>query len=162
MMRSLGLLLACGLGLLNGFTPAGEKIKPTEQTANEIKIFEMTNEERKKKNVSQLVLSASLSKIARAHSENMAKQMKFDHKLDEKTPFDRMRDAGYKYQNAGENIAQGDENANLDLIMKSWMDSKNHRANILHADYTEIGIGIARDKMGQIYYTQVFGRPFAK
>jgi uncharacterized protein YkwD len=45
------------------------------------------------------------------------------------------------------------------MIMKAWMDSKEHRANILMPEYTEIGLGIARDKTGQLYFTQVFAKP---
>ena len=47
----------------------------------------------------------------------------------------------------------------LENIMKAWMESKGHRANILEAEYTEIGVGVARDKSGQMYLTQVFARP---
>ena len=162
MTRIITLILPCAAFLLGTFSAAGEKKKSLEQTADEVKIFEMTNDERKNKDVAALVLNPALSKVARAHSENMAKQMKFEHKLDDKSPFDRLRDAGYKYAFAGENIAFGDENPSLAMIMKSWMDSKDHRANILQKEYTEIGIGIARDKTGHTYYTQVFGRPFKK
>jgi len=162
MTRTIGLILVGSLLLLRSASLAGEKAKPFEQTPNETKIFEMTNEERKKKDLPPLKLNPLLSKIGRAHSENMAKQMKFEHNLDDKTPFDRIRAAGYKYAVAGENIAFGEEDASLQLIMKTWMESNAHRDNILQTQYTEIGIGIARDKMGQAYYTQVFGKPLAK
>ena len=43
--------------------------------------------------------------------------------------------------------------------MKAWMESKGHRDNILNDVCTEIGLGIAKDKDGQVYYTQLFGKP---
>src|SRR6185369_16837206 len=46
-------------------------------------------------------------------------------------------------------------------VVKSWMDSPGHRENILNKKYTELGIGIAADKNGELYYTQVFARPAA-
>ena len=82
-----------------------------------------------------------------------------DHTLDEKSPFDRLRAAGYKFLKAAENIAMGEKGASQDLVMKSWMESELHRKNILNPDYTEIGVGIAADKSGQLYYTQVFAMP---
>ena len=140
---------------------AGEPAKPFQQTSDEIKLVELTNQERKKMDLPPLKLSPALSKIARAHSENMARQGKMDHVLDKKGPFDRLRDAGYKYIKAGENIASG-QGVTLATIMKAWMDSKEHRANILLPDYTEIGLGIARDKTGQLFFTQVFAKPRTK
>jgi uncharacterized protein YkwD len=137
---------------------AGQKEKGFEHNADEVKVFELTNEERKKKDIPPLKLNPALSKVARAHSENMARQGKMEHTLDDKTPFDRLREAGIKFSAAAENIAAGDRVTHA-MIMKAWMESKDHRANILEAEYSEIGVGVARDKSGQIYYTQVFAKP---
>jgi uncharacterized protein YkwD len=42
----------------------------------------------------------------------------------------------------------------------TWMSSTaGHKENMLNKDYTEIGIGIAADKDGQRYWTQVFAKP---
>ena len=41
--------------------------------------------------------------------------------------------------------------------MKGWMNSKVHRENILDPAFTEIGIGVARNDKGEVYYTQDFG-----
>jgi uncharacterized protein YkwD len=138
--------------------PAGEKNKKFQHTADETKIFELTNQERKKKDVPALKLNPALSKIARAHSENMARQGKMEHKLDGKDFDDRVRDGGYRFSAIAENIGNG-KGATLEMIMKAWMDSEDHRTNILNNEYTEIGVGAARDKGGRLYLTQVFGHP---
>ena len=153
------LTACCGLALLGAMTPAGEKPKAFQHDPKETKLFELTNLERKQKELPALVLNPGLSKLARAHSENMARQQKMEHTLDEKSPFDRLRAAGYKFARAGENIAFGEPGAKLENIMKSWMESKEHAANILLPEFTEIGIGIARDKTGALYLTQLFARP---
>jgi len=158
MFRASSTILSCFL-LLGPLLPAGEKAKPFQHTPNEVKTFELTNLERKKKDVPALKLNPELSKIARAHSANMAQQGKMEHKLDDKTPFDRLRDAGYKFSSAAENIAAGGDGATMEMIMKAWMESKGHAANILEAEFTEIGVGIARDKEGQLYFTQIFAKP---
>jgi uncharacterized protein YkwD len=126
---------------------------------SEKEVLDLTNTERKKNDLPPLRLSPQLSRIARAHSENMAKQGKMDHELDGKNPFDRIRESGYRYSWAGENIAYGDEVIPTNIIMKGWMESKPHRENILNEAYSEIGVGSARDKEGRTFYTQIFGRP---
>lgn len=138
---------------------AGEPAKKFEQTPDEVKLFELTNQERKKKDVAPLKLNPALSKLARAHAENMARQGKLEHVLDEKDPYDRMRDAGYKYMTAGENIAYDRKDAKVASVLEGWMESKGHAENILSPQYTEIGIGIAKDKDGQQFYTQLFAKP---
>jgi len=144
------------------WAPAGEKPKAPQPTKDELKVFELTNQERKKKELAPLVLSPALNKLARAHSENMARQEKMDHTLDGKSPFDRMRDAGYRFTKAGENVGAGEEGTKIEAIVQAWMNSEGHKANILNPDYTEIGVGIGRTKDGQLYFTQVFARPQKK
>jgi uncharacterized protein YkwD len=134
---------------------AGEQ-KKFSLSEEEQKILDLTNAERKKKDLPPLKADPVLCEVARAHSANMAKQGAMKHDLDGKSPYDRIKAAGYRYAVAGENLAKGD--ANPDDVMEAWMDSKDHRENILEPRYTEIGLGLARD--GQdIYYTQVFAKP---
>ncbi len=138
--------------------PAGRddfKLSPQEQ-----KLLDLTNRERKKKNLPPLKPSPLLFKVARAHSANMAKQGKMAHILDGKKPKERVLDAGYDYQYTGENIAEFDRDYTLKELMKDWMDSEHHRENIMNKKFTEIGLGIVRGKKGLVYYTQVFGKPF--
>ena len=151
------LMIGCAVAMLGA--GATEKYQPTK---DEVKLAESTNEERKKKDLKPLKLNLALCKVARAHSENMARQEKMEHTLDDKTAFDRLRDAGYKYLKAAENIGFGERGATQAAVMKAWRESKGHSENMLNPDYTEIGIGIAKDKMGQLYYTQVFGKPRPK
>jgi uncharacterized protein YkwD len=123
----------------------------------EQKLLELTNAEREKEGLKPLRPSLTLFKVARAHSANMAEQMKLSHELDGKKPRDRVKGAGYRYYFTGENIAQGQ--VGLKYVVKGWMDSEGHRKNILSPNYTEIGLGRAVDTNGEAYYTQVFGKP---
>jgi uncharacterized protein YkwD len=129
-----------------------------QMSKEEKQLFELTNKERKKKDLPPLKASPLLFKVARAHSANMAKQKKMDHVLDGKKPNQRVKEAGYRYLSTGENIAYG--TLTQEEIMEKWMGSKPHRANILNKNFTEIGLGIVPDKDGVPYYTQVFGKPF--
>ncbi len=55
------------------------------------------------------------------------------------SPFDMMKNFGIRYSSAGENIAKGQRTPKE--VMNAWMNSQGHRANILNANYTQIGVG---------------------
>jgi uncharacterized protein YkwD len=131
------------------------KLKISE---DEQKLIDLTNAARKKEGLPALKANATLFAAARGHSKNMANKGEMKHVLDGKDASKRLKDAGYTYSWYGENIAMGTR-VSLDQIMKQWMESKGHRANILEKKVTEIGIGIADDGKGTLYYTQVFGSP---
>lgn len=56
----------------------------------------------------------------------------------------------------GENVAQGFTKAGT--LLKAWMDSPGHRANILDARYRQLGVGARKSDEGTWYVAQVFGR----
>jgi len=60
------------------------------------------------------------------------------------------------WQAVGENVGVG---PSVDAIENAFMNSPEHRANILDPDYTEIGIGTAVGKDGRLYVTQDFRKP---
>ncbi|MCI0683132.1 MAG: CAP domain-containing protein [Gemmataceae bacterium] len=130
--------------------------------ADEQNLLELTNAERDKEKLPPLKANPILTQLARAHSRNMAKQEKLDHELDGKSPFDRLKEAKYEFQRAAENVAQNSDQASTADIMKLWLDSEPHRANILGEGFTEIGIGIAKNDKGEVYVTQVFAMPVKK
>jgi uncharacterized protein YkwD len=130
-------------------------------TAEEQKILDMTNKERADAKLPPLMFNATLVKVARAHSANMAKQGKMEHELDGKKPSQRLLDAGYDYQSMRENIAWG-EDWPVDAVMKGWMESEKHRENILSKEVDEVGIGVASDGKGKKYYTVDFGKQLKK
>jgi uncharacterized protein YkwD len=129
-----------------------------EPTADEKKLIELTNQERKKHKLPTLKINLVLCKVARDHSANQAKQQKMAHVLDGKNSFQRLKEAKYRYTDCGENVAFG-LNVPLEDIMAGWMGSEAHRKNILDSAFTEIGLGAVAAKDGTVYYTQVFGTP---
>ena len=60
--------------------------------------------------------------------------------------------AGYKYTVCGENIAYGQ--ITPEAVVEGWMNSPGHRANILNASYTRIGVGL--DCEYRPYWSQLF------
>jgi len=130
-----------------------------ELTAEEKEVLELTNKERAKEKLPPLKPNPVLMKVARAHSQNMAKQEKLAHELDGKKPHERAADAGYKGGWIGENCARGDAPYPPKDVVQGWMESAGHRKNMLDTKYKEIGIGAAKSASGNIYWTQVFGKP---
>jgi len=155
------IVVMCVLTALLGAQPDSKK--DIKLTADEEKLLELTNTERKKEDLPRLAANPKLNQAARSHSENMAKQEKLEHVLDCKTPFDRLDEVKYKYQSGAENIAvSADQNPSMADIFKLWMDSDLHRKNILSEKYTEIGVGVAKNDKGEVYCTQVFATPLKK
>src|SRR5262249_48323159 len=151
-------LCASGLPCATADTKAEPKAKLSEE---EQKLLEMTNAAREKEQVPPLQPSAVLCEVARAHSANMAKQRKQEHTLDGKNASDRVQAAGYEYVSLGENIISGRRCTPRDAFA-GWMDSPPHRDNILKARFQEVGIGVASNDQGEVYYTEVFALPRKK
>ena len=86
----------------------------------------------------------------------MAKKGELEHVLDGKNPGKRLDDVGYEWVEVGENIAQAADETPADII-KLWMGSELHKANMLNKDFKHVGIGIVKNAKGEVYYTQVFG-----
>lgn len=106
-------------------------------------LYAMHNEERAKRNLSELTINPLLINSATAKAKEMLVANCWSHYCPEgKSPWDFFDAAGYVYVYAGENLAEGfvDNNA----VMNAWLDSPTHRENILNAKFTEIGIGFAQ------------------
>ena len=124
----------------------------TSQTAFENKVLELVNEERAKNGLSALQMDESVRKVARVKSSDMSKNKYFSHTSPTYgTPFEMLKSYGISYKSAGENIAQG--YTSPEAVVKGWMNSSGHRANILNASFTHIGIGY--EASGN-YWTQMF------
>ena len=126
------------------------------------RVLELTNEERAKAGLKPLKLNDKLANAADGHSDSMAADDFFSHTgADVSSVADRVQSNGYEYSTVGENIAAGQPTA--EAVVQAWMDSPGHRANILNANYTEIGIGyeFLENDTGSVnynhYWTQVFG-----
>ena len=121
-------------------------------SAYEQKVVELTNQERAKNGLKPLALDTELSKVAREKSRDMQSKGYFSHTSPTYgSPFDMMKKFGISYRSAGENIAMGQRTP--EEVVKAWMNSSGHRANILNSSYTHIGVGhVATGN----YWTQMF------
>jgi uncharacterized protein YkwD len=125
----------------------------------ETEVLELVNQMRLAENLHPLAWDSQLHEAAFGHSEDMAANDYFSHtSLDGRTPFDRIRDAGYLFNAAGENIAAG--YSTPQAVVNGWMNSTGHRQNILSSTYCDLGVGYAYHASGVYhhYWTQNFGR----
>lgn len=129
-------------------------IPTTDATASnyESEVVRLVNVERAKKGLPPLVHNWQLSRVARYKSSDMRDRGYFAHNSPTYgTPFQMIKSFGISYRTAGENIAKGQ--ATPAAVVSAWMNSQGHRANILNASFTEIGVGYVADGR---YWTQMF------
>ncbi|NEA21074.1 CAP domain-containing protein [Actinomadura bangladeshensis] len=120
----------------------------------ETTVVSLTNAERAKEGCKPLRIDSRLVVAARKHSADMAANNYFDHtSRNGDSPWKRMEDAGYTSPGA-ENIAKGYPTAAA--VVKGWMNSPGHRANILNCGLRAIGVGMASGSGGPLW-TQDFG-----
>lgn len=126
-------------------------------------LIDLTNEEREGEDLRPLVRNSILDEAARLKAEDMAEYEYFSHDSPSGvTPWYWFERAGYHYAYAGENLAV--HFSDSDEVVDAWMRSPGHRANIMHALYTEIGIGTAKGTYKgapTIFVVQLFGRPLS-
>jgi uncharacterized YkwD family protein/spore coat assembly protein SafA len=130
---------------------------PNDIGALETEVIRLVNVERIKAGRSPLTENNEVSKVARIKSKDFIDNNYFAHDSPTYgTPFDMLESFGIKFTAAAENIASGQKTAAE--VMNTWMNSSGHRANILSSTYNQIGVGVARDSNGNIFWTQMFIR----
>jgi uncharacterized protein YkwD len=144
--------------LLTGFLSLGSLISlgsfsTFPVTGLDDDVLKYTNEFRKSKRLPGLIIREELSVIARKHSQNMAKgRVAFGHD-GFNLRYNEARKAIRGLNTFAENVAFGFSSGKDVVAM--WKNSPGHRKNML-GQYRYIGIGTAKDRRGNIYYTEVF------
>lgn len=106
------------------------------------RLLAATNDERSRDHEDALLLNGKLSTAAQAKANDMVTRNYWSHDTpDGRTPWSFIARAAYSYQAAGENLAYGFPDAGSTVT--GWMNSTEHRANILNASYRDIGFGVA-------------------
>ena len=118
-----------------------------------LRITELVNEQRIANGLKPVEYSATLSEPAQVRVVEIQKS--FAHTRPDGRYFSSvLRDFGIGYRTCGENIAWGQKSP--EEVVTAWMNSPGHRANILNAGYTKLGVGYAQNERGVNYYTQLF------
>lgn len=106
-----------------------------------------------------LAWNDALTSAAASHSADMARRDYFGHTSPEgKRVGTRVTAQGYRWRLVGENIAGGDRS--VEIVMRGWMDSPGHCANIMNPEFSDIGAACV-ERPGTTwgtYWTMVLGR----
>jgi uncharacterized protein YkwD len=162
------LLLAGSLALVPGASCGPEIVLGTQATdtgdgSNDAvladQVIEAVNAQRAAHGLPALVKNDKLTAAALGHATLMAEKGFFSHQDPEtgSMPWDRATAAGYSYVMIAENLAAGFPT--VDLVVNGWMNSPDHRFNILLPLITETGVAIYRGGPVGIYWVQLFGAP---
>lgn len=146
MKRLLGIILFIGLIM---YTSGQDAV--TES------VLALVNSARNRVQIPSLQLSMELTSAAQRHSDDMAKSKQLDHIGSDDSQFwERMIDAGYILTNGAENILLRTD-TNAQSVFNQWWNSPPHQANMMNADYVEVGIAYAQSSDGLYYFTMVLG-----
>ncbi len=118
-------------------------------------IIKMVNSVRAENNLSPLINDKRLNILADKKAKIMADENNLSHTAGGYKFFsDIVKEGRIEYLAVGENIARNWKTP--EEVMKAWLSSKGHRANILSKKFTNIGIGKAISQNGDIYWVQLF------
>ena len=118
-----------------------------------LRITELVNEHRAAAGLAPVTYSAKLSEAAQVRAVEIEKS--FSHTRPDGRYFSTVfAEHGITYRYSGENIAWGQKSP--EEVVTAWMNSAGHRANILDAKFTELGVGYRQNARGVNYFTQLF------
>jgi uncharacterized protein YkwD len=109
-----------------------------------------SNAARRRVHLHALVADPRLARAARTRAGTMAAKNRLSHAGLEQLV---RTDTGVG-SSVGENIAYNYPTA--EAVMRGWLASPGHRANILHASFHRIGVGCTVDAAGKRWWTQDF------
>lgn len=145
-------------------TPTGTPASPAASVVTleprERGLLDAMNRERSQIGLPLLRLSDGLTTVARARAQDMVDHDYFAHFApDGQSAFTLVAARGLRFAAIGENLARADGDAvsSVDVAMRNFMASPTHRANILDARYTEVGVGVALTDSGVAVLAVVFG-----
>lgn len=128
---------------------------------NQKNIVDLTNKTRREQGLAQLKINPLLTSAAQTKAEDILTKQYFAHTSPSgTTPWILIRQTGYNYSIAGENLAVHFTTA--EGALAGWIANPSHRANIVNKKFSEIGIGVAEgifEGYPSIIVVQMFGHP---
>ena len=119
------------------------------------KVIELVNAARAKEGLSPLTKDTTLANLSNIRSKETATQ--FSHQRPDGTSWSTvLKQNNVSYTAAAENVAAGKNTP--EAVVKEWMDSPSHRANIMNSNYNKIGVSCYVDQNApyRYYWEQLF------
>lgn len=122
-------------------------------------LVQLTNDNRIENGENPLKLNDKLSYAAALKAEDMFRDDYWAHNSPSgETPWVFIKNSGYTYIYAGENLARGFTDS--EDVVKAWMASETHRQNLLSGNYEDIGFAVKKGKLkgeDTVLIVQMFG-----
>ena len=119
------------------------------------KVKDFVNQYRAEVGVSGVVLDEKLCMAASVRAQEMADNDYFSHsRPNGDSCFTVLEEFGIERGTSGENIALGYRDAAA--VSNGWYNSKGHYANMVNASFQKLGVGVARNEAGRLYWVQLF------
>jgi uncharacterized protein YkwD len=129
-------------------------------------VFKRTNQFRAEHDLPNLAHNDALEHAADYFARYMARTGRYGHTADGQRPMQRVEEHGYEPCIVAENIAwelntrQQTAESLAEAFMTGWIQSPEHRRNLLDPDVKELGVSLAHSlDTDQFYAVQDFGRP---
>ena len=168
-MLSTYLVVAIMLVFISKQVPAFSNVLGIATDITTQKLFSLTNDERTKAGLALLQENTELDKAAAAKAKDMFQKDYWSHFAPAPcndglcSPWDFIKQAGYQYEFAGENLAKNflfSKN-----VVDAWMNSPTHKENIVRKEYTQVGYAVVNGMLNGEETTlvvQMFGAPLVK
>ena len=121
----------------------------------------LANKDRESRGLMALENNSVLAQAALMKANHMAENGYFAHTSpDNISPWHWLKEAGYEFSCAGENLAVNFSDSVK--LHQAWIDSPNHRANIINYNFTQVGIASAKGiykGREAVFVVQFFGQP---
>lgn len=126
---------------------------PVDQWKKEV--LELVNKERTKNGLSELTWGETCAEAAQTRAKESV--ILYDHKRPDGSSWDSVCEPSAGGV-AGENLAAGNTAVSPETVVRTWMDSETHRANILSDKFTKMAVGFVFDPTSQYktYWSQFF------
>lgn len=124
------------------------------------KALALINAYRAENGVAPLALDGELTRLARDYAGKLARAGRMSHELEPWGGLEkRLKDGGYAYETAGENLGQGYRT--IEQTIQGWKNSPAHDRGLKDADMTRMGIASVENpaKRGDVYWCLIFARP---
>ena len=110
-------------------------------------LLDQTNQERIKSGIQPLKLNDKLDSAAYLKAQDMFADQYWAHIAPDGTqPWKWLGDVGYNYNEAGENLAKNFTSTSA--VMTAWLNSPEHKANVLKSDYQDVGFAVVSGELG--------------
>ncbi len=137
-----------------GAAVAGSSAPTTTERLGELdqQVLAEVNRTRLAHGLRRLVLSDGLQKAAGSHSKQMLDRGFFAHDAPGGLPFAKRvrsyyRSDGFTNWSAGENLLYSTGEITAEVAVQAWLDSPEHRENMLSPAWREVGVGSLRARV---------------